>query len=330
MNYGVAVPLSIEFPTPDEILHNEHLRGFLFQVGNLYETIEGSQERTAIFETLKQIAYLWSFDVGLKKGLPVEKLNNGNTAQLRIFGSTRLGVQNSRSDIDILCLAPPYVTKADFFTSFIEVISKHSEVEQVLSVPEAYTPVLKFMFAGQAIDMVFASLHSYDITNDLNILDVKYLSGMDDPNVRSFNGARVAEWICRLVPNINTFCEALRVIKYWARQRGIYSNMLGFLGGVNYAILVALICQLYVNACPYVLVRNFFAVFAHWPWPTPVMLSNFEDLRVSDSGGKYLTVWNPKSNYSDACHIMPIITPAYPAMNSAYNVAPSQFRAIQV
>lgn len=44
------------------------------------------------------------------------------------------------------------------------------------------------------------------------------------------------------------FRLALRAVKYWASQRGISSNVMGYLGGVNLAIMVAKICQLYPRA----------------------------------------------------------------------------------
>jgi poly(A) polymerase len=42
-----------------------------------------------------------------------------------------------------------------------------------------------------------------------------------------------------------------------------------------------------------------------------------------------LPVWNPKKNPRDGTHLMPIITPSYPSMNSSYNVGQSQMRRIQ-
>ncbi|RLN92362.1 hypothetical protein BBJ28_00010728 [Nothophytophthora sp. Chile5] len=41
------------------------------------------------------------------------------------------------------------------------------------------------------------------------------------------------------------------------------------------------------------------------------------------------SVWNPKANVRDRLHLMPIITPAYPAFNSSYNVMASTLRILK-
>jgi len=99
-----------------------------------------------------------------------------------------------------------------------------------------------------------------------------------------------------------------------------YLQVAGFLGGINLALLVGRICQLYPNALPNMLVSRFFRVYTQWRWPNPVMLCSIEE------GSLGLSVWDPRRNPRDRYHLMPIITPAYPCMNSTYNVTTSTLR----
>ena len=51
-----------------------------------------------------------------------------------------------------------------------------------------------------------------------------------------------------MVPDVKLFRLLLRLVKAWAKRRGLYGNMVGFLGGASWAILVAKVCQLEVDS----------------------------------------------------------------------------------
>jgi len=68
----------------------------------------------------------------------------------------------------------------------------------------------------------------------------------------------------------------------------VYGNVTGFPAGVQLAILVARICQLYPNAVSATIVTKMFKIFAEWRWPLPIYLKPIEE---GDGSHK---VWNPK------------------------------------
>lgn len=89
---------------------------------------------------------------------------------------------------------------------------------------------------------------------------------------------------------------------------------MGYWGGVNINIAVALVVQLYPNDCAANLLRKFFLVFKSWRWPNPIMLTKPHD------AGLGLAVWNAH-HVNNLRQVAPIITPAYPAMNSTLSVS---------
>ncbi|KAJ8959393.1 hypothetical protein NQ318_022081 [Aromia moschata] len=147
--------------------------------------------------------------------------------------------------------------------------------------------------------------------------DDNLLKKLDQKCVRSLNGCRVTDEILRLVPNIENFRLALRAIKLWAKRHGIYSNALGYLGGVSWAMLVAKRASYTQTQRPLPLVHKFFLIFSKWQWPQPVLLKQPSNVNLG------FAVWDPRVNIQDRYHLMPIITPAYPQQNSTFNVSQS-------
>ncbi|KAL1829245.1 hypothetical protein ACET3Z_007657 [Daucus carota] len=224
----------------------------------------------------------------------------------------------------MLCVGPSYVNQEeDFFYTLRYILEDMEEVTELQPLPDGHVPVMKFKFDGKQVDLLYASVSVLVVPDDLDISAVSVLYGVDKPSVVTLNGCRVADLIPKLVPNVEHFRTTVRCLKYWAKKRGIYSNATGFLGDASWALLVARVCQLYPNDIPCMLVRHFFRVYTQWRWPNPVLLCAIEDDELG------LSVWDPRKNPRDRTHHMPIITPAYPCMNSSYNVSDSTLRVMR-
>jgi len=152
----------------------------------------------------------------------------------------------------------------------VETLRKDTRCSKIHPIAGAYTPVIKFYLDGVAIDLLFVKLvhtgtgdndgndgndgngnSNIDSSNDSEATEEEefqikdsMLRGLDEPSSRSLNGVRVAQYLWNVIPSIQheTFRVVLKTVKEWATVHGLYSNVLGFLGGVNWAILVAWVC----------------------------------------------------------------------------------------
>ncbi|MCL7022759.1 hypothetical protein MKW94_011033 [Papaver nudicaule] len=308
---GITGPITLAGPSKIDVTKTRELEKFMSGAG-LYESAAEAVSREKVLGRLDQIVKTWMKKVTRNKGYDDLFVREAN-AKIYTFGSYRLGVHGPGADIDTLCVGPKHVTReGDFFVELYGMLTEMPEVSELHPVPDAYVPVMKFKFCGVSIDLLYAKLSLPVIPEDLDILQETILQNVDDQTVRSLNGCRVTDKILHLVPNVQNFRTTLRCMRFWAKRRGVYSNVAGFLGGINWALLVARICQLYPNALPSLLVSRFFRVYTKWPWPCPVLLCAIEE--------GSLPCWDPR-NYRDSLHLMPIITPAYPCMNSSYNVS---------
>ncbi|KJH46291.1 Poly(A) polymerase central domain protein [Dictyocaulus viviparus] len=280
---GVSQPISKALPDARDLRLTTQLVECLKNF-NLFETDEEMHARIEVLRKLNSLVKNWVRKVSESK-LPAEMCENVG-GKLFTFGSYRLGVHTRGADIDTLCVAPRHVDRSDFFGSFYDMLKE-------------------------------------EVPDDQTLNDDMLLKNLDDKSVRSLNGCRVADEILRLVPYPETFALCLRAVKLWAKNHGIYSNVLGFLGGVTWAILVARTCQLYPNASPSKLLLKFFLVFVTWEWPLPVVLKDMDTTTRPDIGALQDLVWDPRIRGSDRFHLMPILTPAFPEQNSTFNVTNS-------
>lgn len=318
--WGVTPPVSTNGPTPLENELNDKLIEELKRQGS-FESQAETLKRVAVLEKLQDLAQKFVRQVSLQKHM-TEGMARAAGGKIFTFGSYRLGVYGPGSDIDTLVVVPKHVSREDFFDVFEKLLRELPELDEIASVPDAFVPIIKIKISGISVDLICGRLDISNVPNDLTLEDKNLLKNIDEKDLRSLNGTRVTDEILRLVPQGVVFKHALRAIKLWAQRRAIYGNIMGFPGGVAWAMLVARICQLYPYAVASTIVGKFFHILIMWKWPQPVLLKPIED------GPLQVRVWNPKINPSDRAHRMPIITPAYPSMCATHNITSSTQKVI--
>lgn len=317
----------------------------------------GGGDRGPVLDELRALVDSWAVDTTRELGLADERAG----VHLYVYGSYLLGVAGPDSDVDVLIAVPAHICRARHFfglrapgrkageqtpsDSLLERLRRDKRVTDLVAVPDAFVPCIKLHFNGVDLDLTFANLGAPSLpqqpanraswAGDIDSLTNTILADLaeDAPSLRSVNGVRATHALLRVVPSMPTFRSTLRMVKTWARTRGVYGNQLGFFGGISWAILTAKICQDFPSSSAEHTLALFFRVYMSWQWPTPVRLRGV--LLPGMPGGPKQSgvlddmVWNPETNPDDLRHYMPIITPVYPCMNSTFNTAPSNFRVIK-
>ncbi|KND92645.1 Poly(A) polymerase pla1 [Tolypocladium ophioglossoides CBS 100239] len=322
---GVTPPISVTLPTEQEKRASDALIEELRRQ-KTFESPSDTQKRHKVLESLQNICDEFVKRVARKKEPKNEILIKNARGKVFTYGSFRLGVFGPGSDIDTLIVAPKYVTRDDYFEYFPDMLvdmAPKGAITELAVVTDAFVPIIKFEYSGISIDLIFSRLIQKQLSPDLQDLkDSGLLRGLDEAELRSLNGTRVTDEILNLVPEQSTFNLALRAIKPWAQRRAVYANIMGFPGGVAWAMLVARVCQLYPKAATSVIVNKFFLVMGQWRWPQPVLLKPIESVPLP------VRVWNPKAYKGDSFHLMPVITPAYPSMCATFNITRSSMTII--
>eukprot|EP00922_Rhytidocystis_sp_ex-Travisia-forbesii_P040640 GHVS01060574.1.p1 GENE.GHVS01060574.1~~GHVS01060574.1.p1 ORF type:complete len:598 (+),score=76.98 GHVS01060574.1:53-1846(+) len=298
--YGVTKPVCLNHASPTDHRLSADLLSVLKSF-NLFETPQGCRRREMVLVDLNRLLTEWIYEVGIEQGLSEEEAR-ATGGKMFTFGSYRLGVISPGSDIDTLCVAPRHISRDVFFSYFLAKLQADPHITKLHAVKDAYTPIIKLLYDNTTdVDLLFARLALPVVPPSLNSLEEDgLLRNVDERTARSLNGCRVADLLLALVPDKDNFRTVLRFVKLWAEQRGLYSNVLGYLGGVSWAILVARICQLYPR------IKE--------PQNVPGLMT--------------FKIWNPRTQPQDRQHLMPIITPAFPSMNSTHNVTATTKRII--
>eukprot|EP00592_Proboscia_alata_P012033 CAMPEP_0194393514 /NCGR_PEP_ID=MMETSP0174-20130528/123339_1 /TAXON_ID=216777 /ORGANISM="Proboscia alata, Strain PI-D3" /LENGTH=660 /DNA_ID=CAMNT_0039189205 /DNA_START=134 /DNA_END=2115 /DNA_ORIENTATION=+ len=321
-------------PSPSDERFNQLLSSYSTQNISIESTV-GLRKRERVLDRLKHVCQTWIKDTCRKQGLG-EDICQSAGGQIYTSGSYRLGVHEPGADIDTILVAPSMCTRLDFFgtldeegkrdpSSLSEMVRQHPDVTNLVPVEGAAVPILTFDWEGVNIDLLFATLSSSSVPSDFDIDDDAVLDGVDSATEKSLNGPRVTNLIAKLVSGTKeryqTYLTVVRCVRKWAKARGLYSNKMGYWGGVNINIAVAFVLQLYPTALPAALLRKFFLVFKFWRWPDPIKLTEPHDAGL----GVAAPVWT-KQGAAAQRQVAPIITPAYPAMNSTMSASSRRSR----
>lgn len=83
------------------------------------------------------------------------------------FGSYKLGVHNTSSDIDTLCVAPCHITRDQFFSeSLFDKLKTNKNLNEFNPITSANVPIIKMKIDEVEIDLLFARLPEAVITQD--------------------------------------------------------------------------------------------------------------------------------------------------------------------
>ena len=315
--------------TPKDDVEVKYITDVLKNDFNLFETKEEGKKREEVLISLKKCVKEAVKNIYKSKGKTDEEANSAGGGVFS-FGSYRLGIVGPGDDIDVLCIAPATGTREssgdcgriELFNEMREQLEKlksEKEITQIVPISDAKVPIIKIIYKDIPIDILVASVSFKSIDENFKLDDDNVLKNCCEKCILSLNGCRVTNSIFKLLPKemeIDDFKLTLRAIKLWAKKRGIYSNAIGYLGGVAWAILVAKVCQLYPKCRANILIRKFFEVYANWDWNNPVQINEIkEDVGFTCP----ITVWKKDSKEKEKeinhCPFY-IITPAFPAQNT--------------
>jgi poly(A) polymerase len=337
--------------------------------------LESHDEATRRFSTISRLEEYST------RWLETESAND-IPGKLLAFGSSILGVVTNKSDLDAVLMIPSTITRETFFSGFVQMLREASAdlaIESIMAVPDAHVPVLKLVVDGLPVDILPCRVPQKRLLaviasapEDGGQFDFRHInmSELDTPSVLALNGVRVGRTLVdsiragRIVTQdepiqggderFRKFQVCLRGVKYWAKERGIYSNALGFFGGVTWAILLVKVCLSCISMddlSDREILGRFFQFLFEQSWgsanpitlrPLPQAIAQFvASLRPgstpnisavgspdSDSEKSRESLWDPSVSEADKRALMPVLTPVAPYLNSTFNVVPTTQRIL--
>ncbi|CAD5111544.1 unnamed protein product [Dimorphilus gyrociliatus] len=300
---------------------SENLEDFLSNK-ECYQSIDESRLiRSTIIDEIKCLAKEWIMEMVEDNEERKSKIN-GITQYIYPLGSYVLEVMEKDSNLDLVFIAPSFISIDDFLNSFAKKLEQCPNVKEIHPIEIARNITIKALYIDVEVGLTFTNPDVSYLNGENDIYQPNIYGNMDSRTAFSLNGYHTIQDILKIIPNRQTFQIALRAIKLWAKQKGFYSRRLGIMGGTSWTILVVYICQRFPRASPSQLIYQFFNIYREWSWPKPVEIKQFigknvyvKNLKIFDFGVSRLV--------RDKNALMPILTPSFPRNNSAFRITRS-------
>jgi len=102
--------------------------------------------------------------------------------------------------------------------------------------------------------------------------DDKQPAGADTPSTAALYAKEVSSALMENVPSLESFRNLLKLVKHWAKRRGLYGNLFGFFNGMTWAVCCGRVCQDHPDAALDDLFHFFFQDLCRWDWSSPITL----------------------------------------------------------
>jgi len=231
---GVSPPISTAGPKEPDLLASAALAEAL-GLGSRAEDELRQRVSQQVISELEALVVRWVRGVGLAHGLSDEQASEAGAKLLLLGSYALLEARLPAADVDVVAVVPYFVERAHFFgeAGLAGQLRAQGGVGSLLSVPDAFVPIIKFTMHGVPVDLLLARLRMPQIPPSLSADDDRLMHRcLDEADAHSLNGARVAAAILRLVPRLEPFRCTLRAVKLWVARRRLACHLLGLPGGV--------------------------------------------------------------------------------------------------
>lgn len=202
-------------------------------------------------------------------------------------GSYGLGVWNSSSDIDCLCVGP--FSSSTFFSLAAQRLRKASAKGiRVIRRVRAHTgTMLELDVQGIKADLQYAPAHAIaeNWPGALELPASNPIWALPAQTLNKLKAVRDLDYVRRSVPDFANFRISHRLIKEWAKRRGLYAAKYGYLGGYHITILLARVYKLLARKEAVVsvsdLLTTFFNHYANFDWKKDLVFDPFFHKQLS-------------------------------------------------